>query len=483
MKQSFVNLHHHDEYSIRDGLGTVGDLIPVLQSHGSSYCAITNHGSIGGWVKQYSACGDAGIKPIFGMEGYVNNYRGDDPDERKKNRSNNHLILLAKNETGFYNIIRIHNDAQLNGFYYKPRINHEAIQKWGEGIIGSSACFAGEISTLLMAGNDEEAERVYKLYRDSFDEFYIELTMIEMYDQIRLNEMLIQFAQRMGAPIIVSTDAHYIYPEHCETHDLLLLIKSRKTILDKIENPEEVWQFDARNLYYRFAPEMWDLWRDGFTIPSKRDPSKTLRVKYESDVFTEDVMREAMLNTVRIAVSCENIELDSSLKLPQLYDDGERILRAKAITGLQKRGLDGIPEYEERLAFELDMICKKDYADYFLVVDKITQDAVEKFGEFATGYGRGCFHPTTRVVMGDGMTKFIPDVGVGDIVVSHDGSKQEVLDTFEYDVDEDLIEIETDDGRIVRCTPDHKIFAWVDGEMTEKRADELEDGDDIVEAA
>ena len=383
---TYVNLHHHDEFSLRDSIGTVNDLTKLLGKRGQRYCAVTNHGSVGGWIKQYSTCKKAGIKPIFGCEVYVNNCRSDDPEERKANRSNSHLVLLARNETGFYNLIKIHNDAQLNGFYYKPRVNHEAISKWGEGLIGSSACLAGEIPQLLMDGKDDEARQVYEFYRDVLDAFYIEVTLIEMRQQVELSRRLIEFAHEVGAPLIVSCDSHYLMSEYCDSHDILLLIKSRKTVNDRIERPEEVWQFDARNLYYRNEQEMWDLWRNGFD--ARNEDKEREHYVYEDDVFTEAVMAEAILNTRRIAASIEDIELDSEVKLPKLYEDAVEMLTQKAKVGFMERGLRG-KKYHDRLNFELKVICDLGYADYFLTMDRIISDTKAEFGEFVVGYGRG----------------------------------------------------------------------------------------------
>jgi len=369
----FINLHHHDEFSIRDGLGRVDDLLALLESRNQTICAVTNHGAVGGWIKQYKQCREARIKPIFGMEAYVNDYRGDDPEERKKHRSNFHLLLLAKNFEGFYNIVRLHNDAQLNGFYYMPRCNYENLKKYGKGVIGSSACYAGEIAQALAEDDFLAAKVAYDRYTEAFDEFYIELVMIEWDEQVAINHKLIQFAQKVGAPLIVTLDSHYLYPEFADTHDLLMLIRTGKTILDKVEKPEEVWQFDVRNLYYRTEVELRQLWKE----------------KYKSPVFTEEVLNEAILNTRRIAIGTENIELDSSFKLPRLYKDSNNELCRRARAGLRKRGLDSIPKYEERLEFELKVITELGYADYFLVVDKVVGDTKKKFGEWSVGWGRG----------------------------------------------------------------------------------------------
>jgi len=387
----YVGLHHHDEFSIRDGLGTVHDLIDLLKSQRRSFCCVTNHGSVGGWIKQYNACRKAGIKPLFGMEAYVNNYRGDDPEMKKKHRSNNHLLLTAKTEAGFYNIIRIHNDAQQNGFYYSPRANWGAFEQWGDGICGTSACLAGEIPRALMDDDWDKAEEIYKFYNEAFDDFYIELQIIEFEMQRESNRRLIQLAERIDAPVVLACDSHYLEPEHSETHDLLLMMRQGKTVLDKREKEEDVWNFDVRNLYYRNSKQMEDVFYNGYTdIDGNEQPP------FKDDVFTEKVFRRGMFNTRKIALAAEDISLDDSIKLPRLYDDSEKILRDKTNKGFKKRGLhlkENKSEYLSRLKHEYKTICKLGWADYFLVMEKIISDADRDFsdrvGEWSIGYGRG----------------------------------------------------------------------------------------------
>lgn len=460
----FVNLHHHDEFSIRDGLGTIKDLVVLLNSRKQSVCAVTNHGSIGGWIKQYNVCKKNGIKSIFGIEAYVNEYRGDDIEERKKFRKNNHLCMWARNEEGFYNIIKMHNDAQINGFYYSPRCDYNHIKKWGKGIISSSGCYSGDIAAALQENDFDKAKKLYEIYKDAFDEFYIELTMIEWDAQIEMNKKLIQFANEVGAPMIVTLDSHYLYPEYAETHDILLLIRKGKTILDKIENSEEVWQFDVRNLYYRNEEQLRDLWKD----------------LYKSDIFTEDVLNEAINNTRRIVMKCENINLDSTVRLPKLYPDANQELRDRALIGLKKRGLDGVVGYNDRLNFELDVIIKMGYADYFLVVEKIVSDTKSEFGDMSVGWGRGCFTPKSLVLMQNGIYKYIDNIKIGDKVIADDKSVQIVENLFEYHVDEYLIEVVIDDSVSFKCTKDHVIFVKTDNGIIEKKAKDLIPGDILI---
>lgn len=388
---AYVNLHHHDEYSIKDGLGTVKQLTKLLHRQRRSFCAVTNHGSIGGWIKQHNACRKAGVKPLFGCEMYVSDYRGDDPIQKKAHRSANHLVLLARNQTGFENIIRIHNDAQLNGFYYSPRMDHAAAKKWGEGIIASSACLSGELSVALMNDDESEALRIYEHYSTCFDEFYVELQIIEYEPQREANRRLIQFARKVGAPIVLCCDSHYLDPTHADTHDLLMCIRQGKTTFEATEKDEDVWDFDVRNLFYRNAEQMEDVFRNGFV-----DHAGVARDAFEDDIFTEEVFYEAMANTISIARWVDDIQLDSEVKLPQLYDDSETMLRKKANAGFKALGLNNRPnkeEYVARLRHEYDVITKLGWADYFLVMEKIISTAKEEFydevGEWVIGFGRG----------------------------------------------------------------------------------------------
>lgn len=387
----FVGIHHHDEFSLKDGLGTVDQITKLLKAQRRSFCCITNHGNIGGWIKQHNACRKMGIKAIYGMESYVSNYRGDDPAIKKAHRHANHLVLVARTKEGFDNIIRIHNDAQLNGFYYSPRANRDAFQKWGKGIVATSACMAGEIPQALMAGDKDKAKELYEFYKTCFDRFYIELQIIEYEAQREVNRRLIEFAGEVGAPLILACDSHYLKPEHADTHDLLMCIRQHKTVLDKVGEDEEgesdVWNFDVRNLYYRNSEQMYEVFDRGFI-----QKDGTQHSPFRDDVFTDEVFFLAMDNTRLLALDTEDIKLDSAVKLPRLYPNSNKTLRQKIITGFKGRGLDFVPnkqEYVDRLKMEFDIITKKGFADYFLVVEKIVTDSKEKYGEWAVGPGRG----------------------------------------------------------------------------------------------
>ena len=395
----FVALHHHDEFSIKDGLGTVEQLIRILKSQRRSYCCVTNHGSVGGWIRQYNACRAAGIKPIFGMEAYVKR-------DRAKERSANHLIMLANTEEGFYNIIKIHNDAQIHGKYYDPRANWECIDKWGDGIVGTSACFAGEIPRFLMNEEMDKAERfarakeVYDFYTGSFDKFFVELQIIEFEEQRELNRRLIEFCDKVGGQYVLACDSHYLEAEQADTHDLLMMARQGKTRLDQFEDKEDVWNFEVRNLYYRNAEQMEETFYSGFDeqelVKNEEkgilEPETVRRPPLLDDVFTKEIFEQAMENTHRIAIECEDIKLDDNVKLPKLYDDSSEQLRVLINKGFKWRKLHkkkNRQEYIDRLVEEFKIINDLGWPDYFLVMDYIVKWTIEKYGEWAIGYGRG----------------------------------------------------------------------------------------------
>lgn len=383
----FVNLHHHDEFSLRDGLGTVEQLVDLLKAQRRSFCAVTNHGSVGGWIKQYNACRKSGVKPIFGMEAYTSNYRGDDPEEKKKHRSANHLVVLAGTEEGFHNIIRIHNDAQMHGFYYTPRADREAFRKWGKGVVGTSACLAGELPLALMEDDRAKAIEAYEFYSNVFNEFYIELQIIEYEMQREANRRLIKFAEDVGAPVIIAVDSHYLYPEHADTHDLLMMMRQGKTILDKREKEEDVWNFDVRNLFYRDEGRLQEVFENGY-----HDMDGNFQQPFRDEVFTDEVFSRAVASTRSIAMRADDIELDSEIKLPKLYDDSIGMLRDKINSGFRGLNLNkksNKKEYYERIRYEFDVITRLGWADYFLIMERIISGAIEKFGDWAVGYGRG----------------------------------------------------------------------------------------------
>jgi len=478
LDDKFINYHHHDEYSMRDALGTCKQLAVLLKAQKRRFMSVTNHGSIGGWIKQMKVCKENDIKCVFGMEAYHSPYRGDDPEIRKQYRSANHLILIAQNIEGYYNLIRIHNDAQLNGFYYSPRTCDESLKKWGKGLKGTTACMAGELSRLLKADKWEEAEARYRFYEECFDEFYIEIQLIEMEEQKEINLKLIKLAQKVGAKMTIGIDSHYLYPEQSETHDLLMCIRQHRTVNDVSQENDDTWQFSVKNLFYRDYEQLYDLFKNGF-INSKGEHVSG----FEDETFTESVFKEACMNTRRLTVCADDIKLDTSIKLPKLYEDSEEVLRQKAWEGFRSFGFDSVSNsdvYKTRLEYELDVICLSGWADYFLITKMIIDEAIRLKGEFGVGWGRGCFLPSNKVKMGNGFFKEIQKIKKGDTVLSHDGTENQVLVRYSYLVAEEMSRLIFSDGREIECTKDHRILQWQGyGNACWVKANNLKAGDSV----
>ena len=554
----FPHLHLHDEYSLRDGLGTARQRASLMEERGWTYLTATNHGSLGGWVKQYVLAKKMGLKPIFGIEAYCNKYRNlpretykdMDAEMKVKFRKNNHQILLARTMEGWFNIIEIQNDAELNGFYYNPRTDPDFLMNHGKGIIATSTDGgAGEIPLILMDESlswdqrlDKAKER-YDFYCEAFDEYYLELNLIAWDRQVEINRALILFGEWVGAKYVITGDVHYLREEDAGAHDVLLMIRDNKTMVDKAlgiaaqdmtprlieagfcadirkdewreENDSEekkailleslvvgrkfledhgykdcfskydesaerigkgeaekalkedsVWEFEIKDFYFKTLDDFYNSWA---SLHGEDD-----------EVFTEEIFWRAAKNTRELARSIDNFEIDTSIKLPKMADDSLGELKRLARIGMDRYGFTGNAEYEERLESEFKVIENLEFSDYFLIFHKIVEYCHEE--KIFYGPGRGCFHPNSRVVMASGISKFIGDIKPGDMVVTHDGDHREVLETFAYDVEEELLELEMDDGRKIVCTKDHKILVKLDdGSDIFIAADEIPEGAELVD--
>ena len=235
MAADFVHLHTHSEYSLLDGLGKLDHLIERAKSFGMDALAITDHGAMYGSFKFYLKAKAAGIKPIIGVETYVAR-RSRLDKEGKLDTDPYHLILLAKNELGYRNLMKLVTLAHLEGYYYKPRVDWEILSKYHEGIIATSACLQGQLSSLLREGKENEAEKVAREYGELFgkDHYYIELQKhphIPLQDEI--NEKLVKLSRKLGLPLVATNDIHYVDPDDAEAQEILLCVQTQHTMLEK----------------------------------------------------------------------------------------------------------------------------------------------------------------------------------------------------------------------------------------------------------
>ncbi len=364
----FVHLHVHSEYSLLDGAARIHDLVSRAAASGMTSLALTDHGVMYGAIPFYKACLQHGIKPIIGCEAY---YTAGSRREKaaRKDQPIHHLLLLAKNETGYRNLMKLCSIGHLEGFHYKPRIDGEALRQYHEGIICLSACLGGEIPQHLLHGEPELAKQAAQRYLDIFGEdFYIELQDHGLAEQKKVTPQLIALARELNIPLVATNDVHYLTEDDAKTQDVLICIGTGKTVDD-----ESRLRIPTNQLYLKDGEQMATLFRH---VP------------------------EAITNTERIAEKCElTIPLGQSL-LPSYHplpDDwsAERYLEQLCHEGLERRYAESKlwndtnerSKLEERLAYELSVIGSMGFADYFLIVWDFMSFA-HRAG-IATGPGRG----------------------------------------------------------------------------------------------
>ena len=363
MSKEFVHLHVHTEYSLLDGAIRTKKLAQKVAGWERKAVAMTDHGVMYGAVEFYENCKANDVKPILGCETYV----APSGISSREDKRYNHLIMLAENLTGWHNLIKLVSIANTQGFYYKPRIDHELIAKYHEGIIFSSACLAGEIPQLILHEKFEQARQEAEWYRDTVgkENFFLEVMPNSLPEQKKVNEAIIQISKDTGIPIIATGDAHYLEKSDYEWHKTLLKINTHASADD------DAFGF-SKNEFYLMSPE-------------------------EMCAVFEDTIPEAITNTLAIAERCDvKLPLKTGKYiLPNLDlkegQTAEEDLSEKAHAGLKKRfELRGteIPEaYSKRLEYELGIITQMGFSAYFLIVSGIIQAAKQK--NIPIGPGRG----------------------------------------------------------------------------------------------
>lgn len=333
----FTHLHVHSHYSLLDGLAKIDDLVGRAKELGMESLALTDHGNLYGTLEFYKKTKKAGIKPILGVEAYLAPY-GRLNKRPKMDELRYHLILLAANEIGWRNIIQLVTKANLEGFYYKPRIDHELLAEHAEGIICLSGCYGGEIQKLITGGKMDEARAAAQWHKKTFpDRFYLELQP----HSPDLHKPLLALSQELGIPVVATQDIHYAREDDQTAHEILLAVQTSGKLDD-----EDRLSLKKYNLSMRSSEEMQEIFKD---IP------------------------EALENTARIAEQCNlTIELGKT-KLPKFVPpDGTGNSFAYLTKLVEERIAERYPvrtpEIEERLALELSVIEKTGFADYFLIV-------------------------------------------------------------------------------------------------------------------
>ncbi|MGB7539061.1 MAG: DNA polymerase III subunit alpha, partial [Anaerolineales bacterium] len=349
---SFVHLHVHSEYSLLDGLGKIPRLLARAKQLGMPALALTDHGTMFGAVEFYSAAKEAGIRPLIGVEAYLSP-RGMKDKEGRVDRDPPHLLLLAQNDAGYKNLLQIATAAQLEGYYYKPRIDHDYLASHSEGLICTSGCLAAEIPRALAEGRAQDAERLTAWYRDVFgDRFYLELQSHDIPELLEVNRKIVALAPRFGIEMVATNDVHYVMPEDSVAHDVLLCIQTG-TLVSEAKR----MRMSGNTFYLRTAEEMQALFPE---VPS------------------------AITNTLAVAERC-SVDLGfKGYHLPHFpVPDGktsEAYLRELCTEGLRHRfGSEASsPEIQARLDKELGIVHSMGFDNYFLIVWDLCHHAREE---------------------------------------------------------------------------------------------------------
>lgn len=354
----FVHLHLHSEYSLLDGSTRINLLPKRVKELGMDAVALTDHGNMYGAIAFYKACKDQGVKPILGCEVYVS-----EKDMTIKDKTNKrfHLILLAENNQGFKNIMKIVSLAFVDGYYYKPRVDKEVLKKYSKGIIATSACLGGEVQRFILDRDLEAAKAAALEYREIFGEnnFFLELQDHGMPEQARVNRELIKISEELNLPLTVSNDVHYLDRDDAKSHDVLLCIQTGKTI-----NEENRMKFPSDEFYLKSPDEM-------------------------AALFPEN--KDALENTVTIANRC-NVEIKfheqhlPEFTVPEGYTH-EDYLKKLALDGMYARYENVTDDIKERFNFEFNTIKNMGFVDYFLIVWDFIRYARKH--EIQVGPGRG----------------------------------------------------------------------------------------------
>ena len=358
---AFTHLHVHTEFSLLDGSSKISEIAGQAKRLGFDSLAITDHGVMYGAVDFYRACREAGIKPIIGCEIYVCPGSRFDKEKGRDDFRYFHLVLLAENDLGYHNLMKIVSIGFTEGYYYKPRVDYETLEKYHEGIIALSACLAGEVARNLAVDRYEEAKAAALHYEEIFGKgnFFLELQDHGIEEQKLVNQQLLRMHRETGIELVCTNDIHYIFPDDAAAHDILLCIQTGKKVSD-----EDRMRYEGGQYYLKSEEEMASLF---------------------------PYAPEALENTHKIAERC-NVEIEFGVqKLPH-FDVPEgftawEYLQKLCLEGFAKRYPDQPEELRERLLYELNTIHTMGYVDYFLIVWDFIHYA--KSRSIMVGPGRG----------------------------------------------------------------------------------------------
>lgn len=401
----FEHLHRHSDFSLLDGFARVEEYAEYQKTINQKFLCITDHGVMGAIPQQIAECDKHKLFPLFGCELYVNNMQpmvanreqsaefrkslGDgasfersyddklkaSPMQKKFDKSC-HLLAIAYNNVGYQNLVRLTSWGWIHGYYRKPRVNHDILNKYKEGIIFTSTCANSEIARAFFDGGDDAGFEMLEKYIAMFgDKFYLELMMLDFKDQKPYDAFLIRAHAKYGIPLILTQDCHYCKQEHSHNQRLMLMQQNKRTLADvqamiDAGEAEDLFELQDTNLWLKSEDE--------------------LNIKWESDyqtIIDYELYKQAKENTVKIANFAKGVQLDRGIKLPMIPDADARLME-EIKKGFLARGCPRTPQYAKRMREEYELITEKGFASYFLI-QKMMTDEARAVGPEILGFGDG----------------------------------------------------------------------------------------------
>ncbi len=370
----YCHLHVHSHFSLLDGVNTIPNMVRLAKDQGMKALALTDHGNMYGAIEFQQTCLQEGIKPIVGMEAYITDGSRHDRKREGGRQPHFHLVLLAKNEIGYRNLCKLSSLAYMEGFYYKPRIDHEILKSHSEGLIATSACLAGEVNRALLHGEAEKAESCARRYIEIFEpgHFFMELQDHGLSEQKRIIDRAPDLARKLGVPIIVTNDVHYLTRQHARAQEVHLCINTGKQIDDT-----DRMTFESNEFYFKSGSEMEQLFGD---YPEYLTNTDEIAAMVDLDLETDKMFLPVFFEGDQAPSFDENssqkAEEENLVRFRQLVEDGFNKLYPDPPEGSR-----------ERLNYEIDVITQMGFVSYFLITWDFCRYAREN--DIPVGPGRG----------------------------------------------------------------------------------------------